>query len=61
MRFFVKKKNLSSLCLWTDFFCFYFKFSGMPNGPFLFAKDFIEILKEKHKSNSYKEMVRNRL
>lgn len=58
--FFVKKKICHpSAC--GLIFCFYFKFSGMPNGPFLFAKDFIEILKEKHKSNSYKEMVRNRL
>ncbi|GAB4857040.1 hypothetical protein Ancab_014951 [Ancistrocladus abbreviatus] len=30
---------------------------GMPNMPFLFAKDFIEVLKKKHAANSYKEMV----
>lgn len=30
----------------------------MPNLPFLIAADFIEVLKEKHASNSYKKMVR---
>ncbi|KAK4486403.1 hypothetical protein RD792_009077 [Penstemon davidsonii] len=30
---------------------------GMPNMPYLYAKDFIEVLKKKHASNSYKEMV----
>ncbi|XP_058206956.1 vacuolar-processing enzyme [Rhododendron vialii] len=30
---------------------------GMPNMPFLYAKDFIEVLKKKHASGSYKEMV----
>lgn len=30
---------------------------GMPNMPFLYAGDFIEVLKKKHESNSYKEMV----
>ncbi|KAK6947617.1 Peptidase C13, legumain [Dillenia turbinata] len=30
---------------------------GMPNLPFLFANDFIEVLKKKHASGSYKEMV----
>lgn len=30
---------------------------GMPNMPFLFANDFIEVLKKKHASGSYKEMV----
>lgn len=32
--------------------------SGMPNLPFLMAADFIEVLKKKHASNSYKKMVR---
>ncbi|CAL5442139.1 unnamed protein product [Camellia sinensis] len=30
---------------------------GMPNMPFLYGKDFIEVLKKKHASGSYKEMV----
>ncbi|KAL3818189.1 hypothetical protein ACJIZ3_004094 [Penstemon smallii] len=30
---------------------------GMPNMPYLYAKDFIDVLKKKHASNSYKEMV----
>ncbi|KAI3858127.1 hypothetical protein MKX03_022446 [Papaver bracteatum] len=30
---------------------------GMPNMPFLYAADFIEVLKKKHASGSYKEMV----
>ncbi|KAF9689474.1 hypothetical protein SADUNF_Sadunf01G0095900 [Salix dunnii] len=30
---------------------------GMPNMPFLYAMDFIEVLKKKHASGSYKEMV----
>lgn len=30
---------------------------GMPNMPFLYAADFIEVLKKKHAANSYKEMV----
>ncbi|KAJ8449372.1 hypothetical protein Cgig2_002504 [Carnegiea gigantea] len=30
---------------------------GMPNMPYIYAKDFIEVLKKKHSSNSYKEMV----
>lgn len=30
----------------------------MPNLPFLIAADFIEVLKKKHASNSYKKMVR---
>ncbi|KAJ6798745.1 vacuolar-processing enzyme beta-isozyme 1 [Iris pallida] len=30
---------------------------GMPNMPYLYAVDFIEVLKKKHASNSYKEMV----
>ncbi|XP_020083723.1 vacuolar-processing enzyme beta-isozyme 1 [Ananas comosus] len=30
---------------------------GMPNLPFLIAADFIEVLKKKHASNSYKKMV----
>ncbi|RVW50617.1 Vacuolar-processing enzyme [Vitis vinifera] len=30
---------------------------GMPNMPFLYAKDFIDVLKMKHASGSYKEMV----
>ncbi|XP_060207272.1 legumain [Lycium barbarum] len=30
---------------------------GMPNMPFLYAKDFIEVLKKKHASGTYKEMV----
>ncbi|KAK6935229.1 Peptidase C13, legumain [Dillenia turbinata] len=36
---------------------FQFFFSGMPNPPFLFANDFIEVLKKKHASGSHKEMV----
>ncbi|XP_031388638.1 vacuolar-processing enzyme [Punica granatum] len=30
---------------------------GMPNLPFLYAGDFIEVLKKKHSAGSYKEMV----
>jgi legumain len=30
---------------------------GMPNMPFLYAMDFIEVLKKKHASGTYKEMV----
>ncbi|CAK9171145.1 unnamed protein product [Ilex paraguariensis] len=30
---------------------------GMPNMPFLYAKDFIDVLKKKHASGTYKEMV----
>lgn len=30
---------------------------GMPNMPFLYAKDFIDVLKKKHATGSYKEMV----
>ncbi|KAE9614175.1 hypothetical protein Lal_00016625 [Lupinus albus] len=30
---------------------------GMPNMPYLYAMDFIEVLKKKHASGSYKEMV----
>jgi len=30
---------------------------GMPNLPYLYATDFIDCLKKKHKSGSYKEMV----
>ncbi|PIA50116.1 hypothetical protein AQUCO_01300690v1 [Aquilegia coerulea] len=30
---------------------------GMPNMPNVYAKDFIELLKKKHESGSYKEMV----
>ncbi|KAI7987685.1 hypothetical protein LOK49_LG13G01401 [Camellia lanceoleosa] len=30
---------------------------GMPSMPFLYGKDFIEVLKKKHASGSYKEMV----
>ncbi|XP_073157327.1 legumain [Henckelia pumila] len=30
---------------------------GMPNMPYLYAKDFIEVLKKKHASGTYKEMV----
>jgi hypothetical protein len=29
----------------------------MPNMPFLFAMDFIEVLKKKHAAGTYKEMV----
>lgn len=32
--------------------------SGMPNLPYLYAAEFIEVLKKKHESQSYKEMVR---
>ncbi|WCJ26002.1 Vacuolar-processing enzyme [Euphorbia peplus] len=30
---------------------------GMPNLPFLYAMDFIEVLKKKHAANEYREMV----
>ncbi|KAG8659406.1 vacuolar-processing enzyme [Manihot esculenta] len=30
---------------------------GMPNLPFLYAMDFIEVLKKKHAAGSYKEMI----
>ncbi|KAL3499519.1 hypothetical protein ACH5RR_038612 [Cinchona calisaya] len=30
---------------------------GMPENPYLYAKDFIEVLKKKHASRTYKEMV----
>ncbi|XP_021738107.1 vacuolar-processing enzyme-like [Chenopodium quinoa] len=30
---------------------------GMPNMPFLYGKDFVEVLKKKYASKSYKEMV----
>ncbi|XP_065857984.1 vacuolar-processing enzyme [Euphorbia lathyris] len=30
---------------------------GMPNLPFLYAMDFIEVLKKKHKAGGYREMV----
>ncbi|PKA59560.1 Vacuolar-processing enzyme [Apostasia shenzhenica] len=30
---------------------------GMPNMPFIYAADFINVLKKKHESNGYKEMV----
>ncbi|KAI9173954.1 hypothetical protein LWI28_009278 [Acer negundo] len=30
---------------------------GMPNMPYLYAMEFIEVLKKKHAANSYKEMV----
>lgn len=32
---------------------------GMPNMPFLYAMDFIEVLKKKHASGTYKEMVKD--
>lgn len=31
---------------------------GMPNMPFLYASDFIEVLKKKHAAGTYKEMVK---
>lgn len=31
--------------------------AGMPNMPYLYAGDFIEVLKKKHAANSYKKMV----
>lgn len=31
--------------------------AGMPNGPFIYAKDFINVLKKKHASGTYKQMV----
>lgn len=31
---------------------------GMPNMPYLYAMDFIEVLKKKHASGGYKEMVK---
>lgn len=34
-----------------------FVISGMPNMPYLYAKDFIEVLKKKHASGTYKEMA----
>ncbi|XP_054775915.1 legumain-like isoform X2 [Prosopis cineraria] len=30
---------------------------GMPNPPYIYAKDFIDVLKKKHASGGYKEMV----
>uniref|UniRef100_A0A0D6QY07 Legumain prodomain domain-containing protein n=1 Tax=Araucaria cunninghamii TaxID=56994 RepID=A0A0D6QY07_ARACU len=30
---------------------------GMPSGPYLYAEDFIDVLKKKHAADSYKEMV----
>ncbi|EXB54447.1 Vacuolar-processing enzyme [Morus notabilis] len=30
---------------------------GMPNMPFLYAMDFVEVLKKKHASGTYKEMI----
>ena len=35
----------------------HFLLIGMPNMPFLYAMDFINVLKKKHASGSYKEMV----
>ncbi|KAH9306246.1 hypothetical protein KI387_010650, partial [Taxus chinensis] len=32
----------------------------MPSGPFLYAEDFIDVLKKKHAAASYKEMVEER-
>ncbi|CAN0842083.1 Vacuolar-processing enzyme [Linum grandiflorum] len=34
---------------------------GMPNMPFLYAMDFIEVLKRKHDAGTYKEMVSSEL
>ncbi|KAH6830042.1 beta vacuolar processing enzyme [Perilla frutescens var. hirtella] len=34
---------------------------GMPNMPYLYAKDFIDVLKKKHAAGTYKEMVRGLL
>ena len=31
--------------------------AGMPNLPYVYGKDFIEVLKKKHASKGYKEMV----
>lgn len=31
---------------------------GMPNMPFLYAMDFIEVLKKKQAAGTYKEMVK---
>lgn len=33
-------------------------FAGMPNLPYLYAGDFMKVLREKHASNSYAKMVR---
>lgn len=30
---------------------------GMPSGPFMYAKDLIDVLKKKHASGTYKSMV----
>lgn len=35
-----------------------FNNSGMPNVPFLYAMDFIEVLKKKHAAGTYKDMVK---
>jgi hypothetical protein len=35
-------------------------FLGMPNMPYLYAGDFIKVLKAKHASNGYSKMVRFR-
>lgn len=47
-------------------FCLLFFFSlsfglmaGMPSMPYLYAGDFIEVLRKKHAENSYKKMVEN--
>jgi len=32
---------------------------GMPNMPYLYAMDFIDVLKKKHASGGYKEMVKS--
>lgn len=31
---------------------------GMPNLPYVYAMDFLEVLKKKHASGTYKKMVR---
>jgi len=31
----------------------------MPNMPYLYAMDFIDVLKKKHASGGYKEMVKS--
>lgn len=45
----VSRTSLLNVC--------YYHSSGMPNLPFLYAGDFIEVLKKKHTVGSYKEMV----
>ncbi|KAL6986072.1 legumain [Sarracenia purpurea var. burkii] len=49
-----------SLMWWHKKQYYHHELEGMPNMPFLIANDFIEVLKKKHASGSYKEMVKER-